>query len=498
MSEQASSSEAGGLSLDADWNAFFIDGEWRRAPERDRIDVTDPSTGEVLTQIPSATEEDVDEAFAVAKAAQEDWREVTPDERSRVVREAANVIDDHEAEIREILAREGGSTKSKQDIEWGGTVSFVHDAASYPFRMGGKHAESKIPGKENIILRKPVGVVSVISPWNVPLKLAIRAVAPAIATGNSVVLKPPTETPVAGGLLIGRVFEKAGLPDGVLNVVTGHGSVVGDRVASHPDNEATAFTGSTGAGRIVGKNTVDHFAFPALELGGNNPHVVLEDADLDAAVDAGVFGTFWNQGQVCISINRHLVHESLYDEYVERLAERAKALKVGNPHGDDDVVVGPIINEEQRDSIVRYIEETVEQGGEILAGGEYEGQFVEPTVIANCTNDMSAACNEHFGPVAPIVPFESDEEAIELANDTEYGLAGSVHSADLGHARDVADEIDVGMMHVNDQTVNVEPHMPFGGVKASGIGRYNGEWIIDEFTEVKWTSVQRQPRGYPF
>lgn len=497
MSKQAHLRDSADLSIDADWDAIYVDGEWRSVNDRDRMNVENPTTREVFAEVPVGTVDDVDAAYEAAIGAQPDWAETAPDQRAKVVRTVAQLIDGHEAEIRELLAVEGGSAPPKQDIEHGGTVTFVHDAASFAFRVSGRHSQSKIPGKENIIQREPAGIVGVISPWNVPLKLSIRAVAPAIALGNCVVLKPAGETPITGGLLIARLFELAGLPDGVLNVVTGHGSVVGDRTAGHPDSDVIAFTGSTDVGRTVGQNAIDHFALPALELGGNNAHVVLNDADLDTAVDAGVFGTFWNQGQVCISINRHLVHESIYDEYAERLADRATKLEIGDPL-DDDTVIGPIINQSQRNEIIDYIERTVDEGATLETGGGYDGLFVEPTVLTGVDNDMTAACNEHFGPVAPILPFSSDEEAIEIANATEYGLAGSVHSADLGRARDVADQINVGMMHINDQPVNAEPHVPFGGMKSSGIGRYNGDWIIEEFTESKWTSVQRKSREYPF
>ena len=497
MSEPASSARKTELSTDSDWDAIYVGGEWRSVPDRERIDVENPATRETFAQVPLGTAEDVDTAYEAATRAQADWAGETPTTRASVVRRVAELLEEYETEIREILAVEGGSAKPKQEIEFGGTVTLVHDVASYPLRSGGRHNGSKIPGKENIVQRKPAGVVGVITPWNVPLKLSMRVVAPAIALGNSVVLKPAQDTSISGGLLLAKLFEMAGLPDGVLNVVPGDGATVGDRIAAHPDSDVVAFTGSTNAGRKVGVNAIEHFALPALELGGNNPHVVLEDADLDMAVDAGVFGSFWNQGQVCISINRHLVHESLYEEYTERLAERASNLRIGDPT-DDDVVIGPIINETQVEEMMSYVEESVEEGATIETGGERDGLFVEPTVLSGMTNDMSAACNEHFGPIVPIIPFSDDEEAIELANDTEYGLAGSVHSADRGHARDVADRIDVGMMHVNDQPIHVEPHMPFGGVKGSGTGRYNGEWIIDELTEMKWTSVQRESRDYPF
>lgn len=497
MSESVSTSRKTELTIDGDWDAIYVDGEWRSVADRERIDVQNPATGEIITQVPSSTVEDVDAAYEAATAAQAEWAATTPDKRADVVRTVAELIDNYADEIRELLAVEAGSAPPKLDIEHGGTVTFVYDAASYAFRVSGRHNQSKIPGKENIIQREPTGVIGVISPWNVPLKLSIRAVAPAIAVGNSVVLKPASETPISGGLLLARLFEMAGLPDGVLNVVPGDGKTAGDRTAAHPDSDTIAFTGSTSAGRLVGQNAIDHFAFPALELGGNNPHVVLENANLDDAVDAGVFGSFWHQGQVCISINRHLVHESIYDEYAERLAERAAELPIGDPR-EDDTVIGPIISKEQRDEIIDYIEQTIEEGATLETGGGYDGLYVEPTVLTDVNNEMTAACNEHFGPVAPIIPFSSDEEAIKLANATEYGLSGSVHSEDRGRARDVADQIDTGMIHVNDQPVNVEPHTPFGGMKDSGVGRYNGEWIIDEFTTVKWTSVQRESRNYPF
>ncbi len=497
MSQQATAQGPADFSVDADWDAMFVDGEWRRAADRDRTDVTNPATGEVITQVPEALEPDVDEAYEAAVEAQREWANTSPAERAKVVREAARLLDEHAEDVREWIAVETGGTKPKQDIEHGGAVTFVYDAAQFAFRSSGKHNRSKIPGKDNVIKKEPAGVVGVITPWNVPLKLSIRVVAPAIALGNAVVLNPASPTPVTGGLIIANLFEEAGLPEGVLNVVPGSGSVAGDRVSSHPASDVVAFTGSTDVGRMVAKNAIDHFALPALELGGNNPHVVLEDADLDGAVDAGIFGTFWHQGQVCISINRHLVHESIYDEYAERLAERAASLPIGDPR-DDENVIGPIINESQRDQIIEYIERTVEEGATLETGGDHDGLFVEPTVLTDVTNDMTAACNEHFGPVAPIIPFSSDDEAVEIANDTEYGLSGSVHSGDAFRAEAVADRIDTGMIHINDQPVNAEPAAPFGGMKSSGVGRYNSDWIIDELTEPKWMSFQREPRSYHF
>ncbi len=485
------------LTIDADWNGLYIDGEWRSPGDRETIAVENPATRETVNEVPAGTVDDVDEAFEVAAAAQEEWQDVLPQERGEIIQEVQDLVEEHHDELTELLAIESGSARPKASREFTSTGEMMHDVVTYPFRMTGSHSQSKIASKENIVKREPVGVVSVISPWNFPFQLSLRAVAPAIALGNAVVLKPASETPISGGLLIARLFEMAGLPDGVLNVVTGHGSEIGDRVASHPELSAVAFTGSTQIGQRVAKNAAEQLALPAMELGGNNPHVVLEDANVGEAVDAGIFGSFMHQGQICISINRHLVHESLYDEYVERFVERASELPVGDPL-DEDTIVGPIINETERDNILQYVEKSVEQGATLELGGSADGLFVEPTVLSEMDNDMAAACNEHFGPVAPVIPFETDEEAIELANATEYGLAASVHSTTISRARDVADEIEAGMVHINDQPINNEPHVPFGGTKASGMGRYNGEWIIDELTEPKWTSIQHEPRDYSF
>lgn len=353
-----------------------------------------------------------------------------------------------------------------------------------------------------IVKRQPKGVVTVISPWNFPLNLSMRAIAPAVALGNTVVVKPATNTPVVGGLLFGALAEAAGIPDGAINVVTGRGSDVGDAVASHSESDAVAFTGSTPVGKHVAGLAAENLAIQAMELGGNNAHVVTESADLDAAIDSAVFGTFVHQGQVCISINRHIVHESVYDEYVERLTERAESLPAGSAH--DDTVVGPIIDESQRDEMLEYVEETVEAGATLETGGstvELDGVddslVVEPTVLSDVTNDMAAACNEHFGPIAPVIPFETVDEAVDLANATEYGLSGSVHG-DLDTALDIADHMDTGHVHVNDQPINDEAHVPFSGTNASGMGGYNSETIMNELTETKWISLQRDEREYPF
>ncbi len=477
------------------WESLYLDGEWREREER--LDDTDPYTRESLVSVSAADEKTVDEAYETAAEAQQEWKEAPPQRRAEVIQDALGIIEERREELIELLAREGGGTRLKAEIELQTATGIMEVAAGFPFDSAGQHDRSTVPGKENIVKREPVGVVGVISPWNFPLHLSMRAVAPALALGNAVVLKPASDTPITGGLALARIFEAAGLPEGVLNVVPGRGSEIGDSVAGHEIPRVIAFTGSTPIGRGVASQAAEALSMPAMELGGNNAHIVLGDADLDRAVEAGAFGSFVHQGQVCISINRHLVHESLYDDYVAALADRAASLPTGDPK-EEETVVGPVINESQRDQMMEYIEETVEAGATIEAGGDFDDLVVEPTVLSEVENDMAAACNEHFAPVAPVIPFSDDEEAISLANATEYGLSGSVHSTDCERAKRVTDRVETGMIHINDQPVNDEPHIPFGGMGASGIGRYNGDAIKDELTTTKWISVQRDEREYPF
>ena len=491
----AQQTAAESFSIGGDWGDLYIDGEWRQASEGGTLDVANPATRETIATVPAGTSADVEAAYEAAVAAQPEWAAQPPQERAGVIQAAMGALDAYSEGLAGILVAEGGSTQMKAHVELEQLApGMMAEAASFPTRAQGTHANSVIPGRENEVRRGPAGVVGVITPWNFPFHLSMRVVAPAIALGNSVVLKPAPETPIGGGLALARLFEAAGLPSGVLNVVPG-GTEPGEAIASHPNNDVVSFTGSSVVGTDVAEAASRNLALPALELGGNNPQVVLADADLDRAVDAGVFGSFMHQGQVCISINRHLVHESLADEYTERLADRAEVLAIGDPADGADI--GPIINESQRDAMMEYVEESVAEGAEVVTGGEGNELFVEPTVLREVTNEMAVSCNEHFGPIVPVIPFGDDEEAISIANDTDYGLAASVFSTDLGRAKRVAGRIEAGMVHINDQPINDEPHVPFGGVKDSGLGRYNGEAIMRELTEQRWVSIQHKPREYP-
>ena len=485
------------LSIDDDWTNLYIAGEWVDAGSRATIVDKNPYDGTVVAEVPAANKSDVDTAFERAVEAQRANRQRTPQDLAKPITEAIGIIEENAKKIATLLAIESGCTAPFGEFQVHMiTLPMMREASSFPFRAFGQNIRSIIPGKENIIKRQPAGVVTVISPWNVPLHLSMRAVAPALALGNAVVLKPASDTPITGGLLLAKIFDQTSLPKGMLSVLPGGGSDIGDHITSHPASRVVAFTGSTEVGREVAAKAARNLARPAMELGGNNAHIVLDDADIDRAVAGGVFGSFIHQGQICMRINRHLVHESVYDEYVDKFTEHTRRLKFGDPR-DPEVVVGPVINEKQKDKIMALLSETVDAGGKVTVGGKARGLVIEPTVLRDVTNDMPAAKNEVFGPVAPIISFSSDEEAIRLANDTINGLSGSVHTRDLRRGYLIADGVETGMIHVNDQSVNDEPHVPFGGVKGSGMGRYNTEAIIDEMTELKWISFQIEPREYP-
>ncbi|WP_418279837.1 aldehyde dehydrogenase family protein [Halorubrum sp. DTA98] len=491
------------ISPTANWESMYIDGEWVPTSNGSAIDVEDPSTREVFASVPAGTESDVDAAYEAAAAASEEWGAAPPAARQEVVEQFQHALAEHEAELIEVMSHEAGGTAGYGHTAHHLASDQAAEAATLPRRMKGEHATSNIPGKEHVVQREPKGVVTVISPWNFPLNLSARAVLPAIAAGNSVVLKPATNTPITGGLLFAKLFEETDLPPGVLNVVTGRGSEIGDRVASHPKSDVVAFTGSTEVGRDVAAAAGRNLATPAMELGGNNAHIVTADADLDRAIDGAVFGSFIHQGQVCISINRHVVHEDVYDEYVSRLVDRAESLVAGSAH--DEVHLGPIIDESQRDQMLGYVEETVAAGATLETGGGIvdldgvdDSLVVEPTVLSGVTNEMAAACNEHFGPIAPVIPFADVDEAVAIANDTEFGLSGSVHAGDLGTAKSIADRMETGMVHIGDQPINDEAHVPFSGTGASGVGGYNTDEFLREVTETKWISIQHEPREYPF
>jgi aldehyde dehydrogenase (NAD+) len=479
-----------------DFDTMPIGARWRAGASGDTRADLDPWSGATLVEIPLASREDLDEAYRAARAAQGEWAARPPRERAQVMRDAADVLQQRKDEVVGWLVRESGGTVAKAELEHSLVLANMLEAASMPHHVEGRIMPSDIPGKESRVYRRPVGVVAVISPWNFPMQLSNRSVAPALAVGNAVVLKPASDTPVTGGLLLARIFEEAGLPPGLLSVVVGSGSEIGDAIVQHPDADVVSFTGSTDVGEgIIQKAGVKKVA---LELGGNGPLVVLDDADLDLAVDAAVFGSFFHQGQICMIANRIIVDASVHDTFVERFVDKVKALKLGDP-SDPDTQLGPVINESQLDGVRDKVKRALDAGAELKAGGDPGGPagLLLPPHVLLAGNDVATAEEEVFGPVITIIKADDAEHALAIANDTEYGLSSAVFTRDLERGVQFALRVQAGMTHVNDSPVNDDANTAFGGEKASGLGRFGGQWAIDEFTTDHWISVQHQPREYP-
>lgn len=473
------------------WDGKMYAGSW--VSTRGTLDVTDKSTGETIGTVADATAEDIAAACAHANAIAASWAAVPPAERANIVRRAGALMIEHQEEAVYWLVRETGSTRYKANFEIAITKDYFDHAAdllSEPWRTTVRDDDETLSYYE----RTPLGVVSVIGPFNWPLVLALRAVAPALACGNAVVLKPSSNTAVAGGLLLARLFEEAGLPAGVLNVVTGRGAV-GAAMVRDKNVAMIAFTGSTAVGRDIGAAAGGELKHFALELGGKNPLIVLDDADIELAARAGAFATFLHQGQICIAVGLHIVHESVAEVYATHLARLARDMKVGDPWLEQ-VALGPIISERQRDNIHKMVQDSVARGATVLEGGTYEGPFYRPTVVTNIDASSSLVTEEVFGPIAPIVTFRDDEEALALANGTGYGLAASVFG-EIDHARTVAKRVESGMVHVNDQPVKVDVRAPFGGVKASGNStRIGTRHDLDEYTSSRWVTEMKITPSY--
>jgi aldehyde dehydrogenase (NAD+) len=475
----------------------FIAGEWRTGSMDKVLVDRNPYDGSTVAEFNVASVSDIDDAYRAAERAKLEWDRVNPYAKRAVFERAVRYVEDHMADITEIIIDELGGTRLKAGFEIGLVLDMLKEAATFPLRMEGRILPSPIDDKENRLYREPVGVVGVISPFNFPFFLGMKCVAPALAAGNGVVLKPHEDTPITGGTLFGEIFEAAGLPSGLLNVVITEIPAIGDAFVEHPVPRVIAFTGSAAVGRHVASVAARNFKKPLLELGGNSALIVLEDADLDLAVDAAVFSRFTHQGQICMSANRVVVHRSVYDEFAERYVAKAASLPVGDPR-DPNTIVGPLINQRQADTLTAQVEEGITEGARVMLRGEVDGTLFHPTVLADVTTAMSVSQQELFGPVVCLMPFDTEDEAVEIANDTPFGLSGAVHTRNLDHGVELAKRINTGMIHINDTTIHDEPIVAFGGDKHSGFGRLNGEWSLNEFTTLKWISVHRGRRQFPY
>jgi benzaldehyde dehydrogenase (NAD) len=463
----------------------------------DPVEDHEPATGRLIATVRGSALDDVARAAAAAKEAQPAWAETSYQERARILRRAAEIYDANREEFGTWTMRETGASHSKMHHESNFAYGEILAAATLPWQPYGSLVPSAVKGRLSMVRRIPVGVVGAITPWNSPSVLGMRVVAPAIALGNAVVLKPDPQTPVIGGAMFEAVFREAGLPDGLLHIVVG-GADVGEALVTDPNVAMVSFTGSTAAGRRVGELAGGRLKKVSLELGGNNAFIVLDDADLAAATAAGAFSSFQFQGQVCFAAGRHIVHESVAREYIDVLREKAQRLRLGDPYRED-VQLGPIVNEKQVRRVDDIVRRSVDGGARLVTGGTHEGLFYQPTVLADVTQDLPAWTDEIFGPVAPVTTFRTDEEALALANASDYGLVGAVYSRSISRGLSIANRIKAGMVHVNDGTLNDEATIPFGGTGLSGNGsRYGGEANLDNFTEWQWVTVRDEPPTFPF
>ncbi len=485
----------------AEDHRMLIGGEWVPSQSGKTFENFNPTTRSAFCQIPDGTVADLDAAVEAAAQAQPTWAALPAAARAEVLYKAVDVFNARQNEFLDALITETGSTFGKAMFEISLVPAALREAAGLVNRELGEIMPSNVPGKVNMTVRQPAGVVGVISPWNFPLYLSLRGFIYALALGNTAVIKPSEDAPLTGGIMIAQFLEEAGLPKGVVNVVTcSRGSVaeVGRRMIEHPKVDRISFTGSTAVGKQIANQCSANLKRVILEMGGKNPLIVLKDADVDHAVDIAFFGAFLHQGQICMSTDKLIVAKELAAEFTEKLVAKVKQFQPMSP-SEQMSVIGPIINDRQLDKINSIVQDAVANGATIECGGQKQGPFFQPTVISGGPRDMRAYREEIFGPVALVIPADNEDEAIAIANDTEYGLSAGLVTADTLRAQTLVRRIKAGMVHINDSTVHDEPHCPFGGMKSSGwFGKWGGKGAIEAFTDQQWVTLQSEARQFPF
>lgn len=469
---------------------LYIDGQWKDTVSGKVVEDISPADGSVFATVHFAGDSEVEEAIAAAYRAQRSWAETTAMDREAILLRAADWMAAHMDEVAAVLMDESGSAFGKAYFEAGFAVDLFRTAAGECRRLFGE-VQQQIPGEISMIRRLPLGVVAGIAPFNFPLLLALKKVAFALAAGNTFVLKPASATPVSG-VLIAKALDAAGLPAGVFNLVPGSGETVGNRLIEDKRVKMVAFTGSTAVGRSIAAKASVLFKRYSLEMGGKNPLILLKDFDLDQAVKIAGFGAYFHQGQICMCTSRLIVEEPVYDAFCEKFAAYAKTMKVGNPH-EQDTIIGPLIKAEQCSLIDSQIQDAVGKGAVLMTGGVHKGSYYEPTVLKDVTPDMRIFYEESFGPVTSIIKAKDMDDAVRLCNDNDYGLSSSLLTNDLSKAMEASLAMEAGMVHINNATVADNSTVAFGGVKNSGVGREGGSYSMEEFTELKWITVQYRP-----
>lgn len=477
---------------------LHINGEWSPAAAEGTYEKSNPYSGKPASTVAAAKREDALRAIEAAAAAFPSWSNTPPAVRRKLLSKAADVLDANQARIARITTEETGET-----FGWGMfncifAAGLLREAAAQAYGLIGEVIPSDLPDTVAMATRQAVGVVVGIAPWNAPMILGMRAVALPIAYGNTVVLKASEESP-GTHLAIAEVFQEAGIPKGVLNVLTNapvDAAEVVDELIAHPQTRRVNFTGSTKVGRIIAEKAGKYLKRVLLELGGKAPMIVLGDADIDAAVAAANFGAFMNAGQICMSTERIVAERPVAETFANKLAAKASTLKVGDPLRPD-TQIGSVINKVAITRVQELVDDAVAKGAKMLCGGKADGTCYQPTVLFGVTPKMRIYGEESFGPVVSIVIADTDQDALHIANDTEYGLSSAVFSRDVNKALRFAEQLQTGICHINGSTVHDEPQMPFGGVKDSGYGRFGGKAALEEFTELRWVTIRRTPTPYP-
>jgi acyl-CoA reductase-like NAD-dependent aldehyde dehydrogenase len=478
----------------------YIDGAWVDAFNGRVYETRSPWSDEVIATVAAGDVEDTRAAIAAAERAFAGWSETVPRVRQEIFLRAADIVGRRREELIALLALETGCGRHFGEVQIGFTISMLRQCAALPYAAIGQVLPSDEPGTHAMAVRRPVGVVGAIAPWNASWILSGRSIAGPLALGNTVVLKPSEQSPRSGGAVWAEVFEEAGLPPGVLNVVThapGEASYIGDELMASPAVRRLNFTGSTVTGRKLAESAGRHLKRLVLQLGGQNPMIVLDGVDMEYAVNAAAYGAFVHQGQVCMCARRIFVEESIAEEFSLRFADKVAALPMGDP-SDEKTVIGPVINKWALSMIARRVEEAVERGARILAGGVPEPPCYPATVLTDVPDDIELAFDETFGPVVVLEVVKDRDEAVERANASAFGLTAAVLARDPEDGLTVARRLHAGIIHVNDQPVNDEPQMPFGGVKDSGWGRFGVGYAAEEFTELQWVTSRADHREFPF
>lgn len=477
---------------------LLIDGDKRDASGSASYERMDPFTGKLATRAAAASVADANAAVEAAAAAFTTWSKTGPGERRALLSKAADVMASKVGEFTKLMMEETGATGPWAGFNVMLAANMLREAAAMTTQISGEIIPSDKPGTLAMAIRQPAGVCLGIAPWNAPVILGTRAIAMPIACGNTVVLKASEMCP-GTHRLIGQVLVEAGLPKGVINVVTNDpkdAAGIVEALVAHPSVKRVNFTGSTKVGRIIAELAGRHLKPALLELGGKAPLLVLDDADIDAAVNAATFGAFMHQGQICMSTERLIVDNKIADEFVSKLAARAAQLPAGDPRGH--VVLGSLISSQAADKMEELVADAVAKGAKLVAGGKRTGTVVEATLLDHVTPAMRVYAEESFGPVKPVIRVKSEDEAVRVANDTEYGLSSAVFSRDIKRAMGIAARIEAGICHINGPTVGDEAQMPFGGVKGSGYGRFGGKASIAEFTDLRWVTIEDPGQHYPF